>query len=158
MTKAAVNLLLKKNRHLPNPIKSEPSNETEIPSKDRAEPGNAVTETYLTNIDHEKDEQAHALTEQEPDQTIPQLITDNITRTDSETDERSKNKSILDQTSLQPTIADREKDEHRLHAADGLLLLQELANFDNVESTDTNKNEQLVPIIAPRDDKLEDNL
>ena len=65
------------------------------------------------------------------------------TTDDTETDEQQAHN--IDQQQLREAENQDEMDEHEMHAADGLLMLQELAQFD-VPDTEEDENSQLMPI------------
>ena len=69
---------------------------------------------------------------------------------DHEKDEQPNIDDVgLNQTTTQTTTTEHETDEQRLQAADGLLMLRELASLDTIEPTTANKNASLMPINVP---------
>ena len=77
------------------------------------------------------------------------LMNSNIVQTDNT--EREKDEPA----GTQLIAIESEADEHRLQAADGLLMLRELSNIDIVDPDLANENEILMPINASATANLE---
>ena len=104
---------------------------------------------------HEKDEQEKTTLSRitnETTSTTTQLTDNTLHSTDTETrktiddteaDEQQAHN--IDQQQLREAENQDEMDEHEMQAADGLLMLQELAQFD-VPDTEEDENSQLMPI------------